>query len=345
MKILVTGHLGYIGTMLVPMLLKAGHDVVGLDADLYDDVHVRDRASPSIARRIAQGHPRRHGRRDLAASTRSMHLAAISNDPLGDLNADVTDEINHHAAVAARARRQGSRRDAFHLLVVVQHLRRRPATSSSTSRRRSTRTRRTAKSKVLAEQDLSRLADEISGPTFLRNATAYGVSPRLRGDLVVNNLTGYAVTTGEVLHEERRHAVATARPHRGHQPRVHRRARGAARDSCTTRRSTSARPSENYRVSEIAAIVEESFREAGSVRRRRGSRTRRCYRVDCDKLPTAVPAFETALVRPPRRRRAVRRVRRLGSDSGRIRVVSLSPDQARAAASGRGGSRRGPSTP
>ncbi len=193
-RVLVTGHKGYIGTVLVPMFLEAGHDVVGLDSDLFRACTFREgiRKVPEIRLDL-----RDVERKHLEGFDAVIHLAALSNDPLGDLNPQITYEINHFASVrlAELAKRAGVSRFLYSsscssygkagddLLDETAELR--PITPYAIS-------------KVRVEQDVAKLADERFSPTFLRNATAYGVSPRLRFDLVLNNLVTWAHTKGRV---------------------------------------------------------------------------------------------------------------------------------------------------
>ena len=195
MRILVTGHLGYIGTCLVPRLLEKKLHVVGSDTDFYKrctygpepvaianlDKDIRDLVS-----------------RDLTSFDAIIHLAGLSNDPLGELNPRLTAEINHLATVklARQAKLAGVRRFLFSSSCstygaageefVSEDHPFNPVTSYGHS-------------KVLAEKGLSDLADESFAPTYLRNATVYGYSPRIRFDLVINNLVAWAHTSGKVL--------------------------------------------------------------------------------------------------------------------------------------------------
>lgn len=195
MKVLVTGHKGYIGTILVPMLKSQGHEVSGLDSDLFRNCTygTLDLGIPETIKDI-----RDVGIEDVAGFDAIIHLAGLSNDPLGNLNANLTFDINHLATVkiAELAKKAGVSRFLF---------------SSSCSNYGASGsdwlTESSAfnpvtpygESKVFSERDLSKLADESFHPTYLRNATAYGVSPRLRFDLVLNNLVAWAYTTGKVF--------------------------------------------------------------------------------------------------------------------------------------------------
>jgi nucleoside-diphosphate-sugar epimerase len=195
-RVLVTGHLGYIGTVLTPMLLERGHQVVGYDSDLYELCAFGSgaiAAVPAIRKDIRDCEAA-----DVEGFDAIMHLAGLSNDPLGDLNPELTFDINHRASVrlAELARRAGVARFIF---------------SSSCSNYGASGDQMLdesgafnpvtpyGRSKVMVERDVSALAAPSFSPVFLRNATAYGVSPRLRFDLVLNNLVAWACTTGKVM--------------------------------------------------------------------------------------------------------------------------------------------------
>lgn len=245
--------MGYIGTVLVPGLRDAGHDVVGLDSDLYRACTYGDAPDtvPSIRKDV-----RDVERADVEGFDAVLHLAGLSNDPLGDLDPDLTDAINHRASVrlAELCRDAGVSRFVFSsscsnygaggdgLLDEASPFN--PVTPYG-------------RSKVAVEAAVAPMADDRFCPVFLRNATAYGMSPRLRFDLVVNNLTAWAFTTGQVR------LKSDGSPWR---PVVHVRDIAAAFIAClrtpadriSGRAFNIARTSENHRVRDIATIVGEA---------------------------------------------------------------------------------------
>jgi nucleoside-diphosphate-sugar epimerase len=283
-RVLVTGSSGYIGAVLVPLLLEAGHDVVGLDSSLFDECRFGPEPEPvpTLAmdvRDVDVG--------DLHGFDAVLHLAAISNDPLGNLNPRVTYDINHLASVrlALMAKRAGVGRFLFSSSCSLYGA----ADGDSFLNEQADFNPVTpyGHSKVLSEQDIAALADDDFSPTFLRNATAYGVSPRLRGDVVVNNLVGFAFTTGAV------HLMSDGTPWR---PLVHVEDISATflaileapRELIHREAFNVGRTAENYRISEVAQMVSEVVPGSEVTFAEGAGPDLRCYRVDCAKLATTL---------------------------------------------------------
>ncbi|MDQ4089239.1 MAG: SDR family oxidoreductase [Actinomycetota bacterium] len=287
MRVLVTGHNGYIGCSLVPLLQAAGHDVVGLDSYLFGEC--------TFGAEIADIPALRMDVRDVTSDLLSgfdavIHLAAISNDPLGDLNPEITFDINHRGAVrlAAAAKQAGVERFLMSSSCSLYGAAGDDALDESAAFNPVTPYGR---SKVLAEAGIGALADDEFTPTYLRNATAYGVSSRLRIDLVVNNLVGFAVATGQVrmksdgspwrplVHIE---DIARAFVAILHAPRelVHNEAFNVGRTS------------ENYRIREVAAIVEDVVPGSRVTFAEGAGPDLRNYRVNCDKIASVLPEFQ-----------------------------------------------------
>jgi nucleoside-diphosphate-sugar epimerase len=196
MRVLVTGHQGYLGTVMVPILQRAGHDVAGLDSGFFAScVLGQAPGDPSAP-------PGPSDLRDVTADQLSgfdavIHLAALSNDPLGALAPEVTFDINYHGSVrlAKLAKQAGVSRFLYASTCSVYGSAGADLVGEDATLRPLTPY---AESKVRVEDDVAALADSGFAPVFLRNATAFGFSPRLRADIVLNNLVGYAVLSGQV---------------------------------------------------------------------------------------------------------------------------------------------------
>jgi nucleoside-diphosphate-sugar epimerase len=195
MKILLTGHHGYIGSVCAPVLASAGHEVVGLDTLFYRDCDLLSAPSPDTETLLADVRDVRP--QQLEGLDAVVHLAALSNDPIGDLSPELTREINYEATVALAhaAREAGVRRFVFSSSCSMYGTSSDEAVDESAPLKPLTAY---AESKVRAEEELAELAGPDFAPVSMRNATAYGVSARLRVDLVLNNLVGWAYTTGKV---------------------------------------------------------------------------------------------------------------------------------------------------
>lgn len=286
MRILVTGHKGYIGTVLVPLLMEEGHEVTGVDSDLYARCtfgeEERIRQIPELRRDI-----RDIEARDLESFEAVIHLAGLSNDPLGNLNPRLTMEINHLASVrlAKLAKETGVRRFIFSSSCsnygaagsdwVDEESELKPLTPYG-------------RAKVLVEEDIKKIANGNFCPVFPRNATAYGVSPRLRFDLVLNNLVAWAFSTGKVhlksdgtawrplIHVEDIARVFIVLLH-APADKVHNQAFNVG---CTE---------ENYQIRDVAQIVVETVKSSRVEFAEGASPDMRCYRVNCDKLARTFP--------------------------------------------------------
>ena len=194
-RILVTGHNGYLGSVLTPLLVKAGYSVAGLDTGYFDECTLFKRPVPvpEIKKDIRDLQPA-----DLEGFHGVIHLAALSNDPIGNLNRQWTEEINFQASVrlAQLAKNSGVKRFLFSSSCIMYGMSEVAVVTEESPLDPKTEY---ARSKVRSEEGISRLAGDRFSPTFLRNGTIYGLSPCMRFDTVLNNLVGSAVTTGKVV--------------------------------------------------------------------------------------------------------------------------------------------------
>lgn len=287
MRVLVTGHHGYIGAILTPMLVEAGHEVVGLDSDLFTACTYGEweESVPSIRKDV-----RDVELEDLDGFDAVLHLAGLSNDPLGDLNPELTLEINHRASVrlAQLARQAGVQRFIF---------------SSSCSNYGAggdgfldetspfNPVTPYGQSKVNVEQDVAKLVTDRFSPTFLRNATAYGVSPFLRFDLVLNNLVAWAYTTGKIMMKSDgspwRPIVHIEDISRAFLAVLH-----APVELVHNQAFNVGQTSENYRVRELAQIVAETVPGCEVSFAPGAGPDKRNYRVNCDRIRQVLPEFK-----------------------------------------------------
>ncbi len=287
MKILITGTEGYLGSLLAPILARQGHDILAVDTGFYKSgwlYHGLSLTPRTLIKDIRQIQPE-----DLEGINAIVHMAELSNDPTGELAPDITYEINHKGSVrlAEMARRRGVERFVYMSSCSVYGLAGEGFLTEESPVNPQTSY---AACKTLVERDLKSMADHHFSPTFMRNATAYGASPRMRFDIVLNNLAGLAWTTKEIK------MVSDGTPWR---PLVHALdiakaiccVLGAPRDVIHNQIFNVGDTAHNYTIREIAEIVAEIFPGCSLTFGQQGA-DNRSYRVSFEKIRTTLPDFK-----------------------------------------------------
>lgn len=292
MKVLLTGHRGYIGAVLTPMLLDRGHDVIGLDSDLFSACTFTGALVevPTLLKDVRDVSISDLSPDHVAGFDAIIHLAGLSNDPLGDYKPELTDDINHRASVslAELAKRAGVQRFVFASSCSNYGAAGDDFLSEDSSFNPVTPYGR---SKVLVEQAVAPLADNNFSPTFLRASTAYGMSPRIRFDLVVNNLTAWAYTTGEVRLKS---DGAPWRPivHVEDIARAYVAVIESEREQIHNEAFNVGQTTENYQIREIAEFVRDIVPGSRVSFASDAAPDRRNYRVDCNYIARKLHKFK-----------------------------------------------------
>lgn len=290
MRVLVTGHLGYIGTVLTRILHEAGHEVVGIDTGYFADCFISQGLTSDLPDLELRKDIRTVEAEDLKGVDAVVHLAALSNDPMGQFNPELTDAINHRASVELARKACGAGVSRFVFSSSCSMYGAGSGGEALAEGAPFNPVSAYALSKVHTEAGLQSLADASFSPIFLRNATAYGVSPRLRFDLVLNNLVGWALTTGKIR------MMSDGTPWR---PLVH------VEDICSACVAVLEAPrelvhceafnvgqnSENFQVRDIAEVVRRAVPDCRLEYTGEHQRDTRSYRVSFAKIAGQLPSF------------------------------------------------------
>lgn len=278
--VLITGSEGYIGAVMVPYFLERGYNVVGLDTGFYSEGNLDNRKFPEY--KLIKRDIRDVKAEDLEGIDAVIHLAGLSNDPLGKLNENLTFDINYKASIklAELAKAAGIDRFLFSSSCSLYGQGESEALTEESSQNPQTAY---AKSKVLTEEGLAKMADDSFCPTYLRNATVFGYSPRMRFDLVVNSLTGFAETKGEIV------ILGDGKPWR---PLVHvqdvcqafYRVLEAPRDVVFNQPFNVGEDVENYQIKTIAELVKKDYPQCQVKIMQKDAGDTRDYNVSFNKI-------------------------------------------------------------
>jgi nucleoside-diphosphate-sugar epimerase len=287
MRVLVTGSRGYIGSKLVPMLLEHGHDVRGWDSDIFRACTYTGELTevPTITKDVRDAEAE-----DFEGIEAIIHLAGLSNDPLGDYHPGLTNEINHLASARMATLAKGAGVERFFFAsscsnygasgdnFLCEDADFNPVTPYG-------------ESKVHVEKAVSKLADDSFSPVFLRASTAYGLSPRIRFDLVLNNLTAWAFTTGQVYLKS---DGSPWRPivHVEDIARAYIAALEAPRSAIHNQAFNVGTTTENYQIGELAEIVADIVPNCRIEYAPDAGPDKRCYRVDCNYIARSLHGFK-----------------------------------------------------
>jgi nucleoside-diphosphate-sugar epimerase len=287
MNILVTGTEGYLGSLLPPLLIERGHEVIGVDTGFYKEGWLYN--GTQVTAKTLNKDIRKITAEDLQGVEAIVHMAELSNDPTGQLSPTITYDINHQGSVrlAKLAKEAGVRRFVYMSSCSVYGV----ATEGDVTEESPINPQTAyAECKTLVERDVKPLASPDFSPTFMRNATAFGASPRMRFDIVLNNLAGLAWTSQEIK------MTSDGTPWR---PLVHALDIGKAiacaleapRDIVHNQVFNVGDTANNYRVKEIAETIAKVFEGCALTFGENGS-DNRSYRVSFEKINTKLPGFK-----------------------------------------------------